>query len=211
MSIPLERHLTALLGSAIFNLTLRRGADPPRAAFVRDLADDDGIPAAVQRLFDRCDGRAPVSENRYPSDPILGDVKYCVDRFSTQPPDVKAAIQHFVATLLHSSAFKSLKGSRVRMDAYLRRRFRMGLRQARRESSLGSPSPNQCKVDKAILVNLLLPTLEFDEKRKPEGQWRPAWTTPSCPRALLWKSNQQQQKRKHHCLLPHQLHGGASS
>jgi len=100
MSIPTERYLSAILGSAIFNVTLRRGADPPRTAFIRELAEDASVEQTLQGLFDKVDGRAPVSENRYPKEPIIGDVKYCVDRFSTQPSDVKEAIERFISSLL---------------------------------------------------------------------------------------------------------------
>lgn len=125
MSIPTERQLNALLGAGIFNLTLRRGSDPPRSQFIRDLADDDTVIKALQNMLDSCEGLAPTSENRYPRDPVVGDVKYCVDRFASQPSDIKATIQAFVSALLESSALQSLKGSRVRVDAYLRRRFKL--------------------------------------------------------------------------------------
>lgn len=74
MSTPIERQLQTLLGSAIFNLTLRRGADPSRSSFIRDLASDDTLAQALQRMLDACEGKAPSQENRYPKDPVIGDV-----------------------------------------------------------------------------------------------------------------------------------------
>jgi hypothetical protein len=79
----------------------------------------------MHTMFDKCEGRVPQSDNRYPGNPIIGDVKFCVDRFASQPTDIKESIQRFVLSLLNSSAMKSLKGSRARLDAYLRRRFHL--------------------------------------------------------------------------------------
>ena len=165
MSIPIERHLSALLGSSIFNLTLRRGGDPSRSTFIRDLAEDERVEKAVQRMLDTCEGLAPIQENKFPKEPVIGDVKYCVDRFISQPANVKAAIQHFVSALLESPAMQTLKNSRVRLDAYLRRRFHLSLQKAGRketrekktrfvepkpmqggQSYIGQPTPSDTKI-----------------------------------------------------------------
>jgi hypothetical protein len=160
MSTPIERQLQTLLGSAIFNLTLRRGADPSRSSFIRDLASDDTLAQALQRMLDACEGKAPSQENRYPKDPVIGDVKYCVDRFASQSPEVKAAIQQFVSALLDSPGMKTLKASRVRLDAYFRRRFHLSLRKEKDkkvrfvepkpmqggQSYIGQPTPSDTKI-----------------------------------------------------------------
>ena len=160
MSTPIERQLQTLLGSTIFNLTLRRGADPSRSSFIRDLASDDTLAQALQRMLDACEGKAPSQENRYPKDPVIGDVKYCVDRFASQSPEVKAAIQQFVSALLDSPGMKTLKASRVRLDAYFRRRFHLSLRKEKDkkvrfvepkpmqggQSYVGQPTPSDTKI-----------------------------------------------------------------
>ena len=88
------------------------------------------VEKAVQRMLDACEGLAPIQENKFPKEPVIGDVKYCVDRFISQPANVKAAIQHFVSVLLGSPAMQTLKSSRVRLDAYFRRRFHLSLQKA---------------------------------------------------------------------------------
>ena len=143
MSIPSERQLTALLGSSIFNLTLRRGSDPPRSAFIAELAQDDKVAETLQILLDRCEGKAPNDQNGYSREPIIGDVKYCVDRFTSQPQSIRNAIETFIIAILNSKAFKSLKASRVRMDTYLRRRFRLTGAPGQRKVRFSEPKPQQ--------------------------------------------------------------------
>jgi hypothetical protein len=73
--------MKVLMGPGIFHLTVKPAHEMGRSDLITLLAINPQVKQALNSMMAETGGKCPLAQNPYPKDPVLGDVKWCVNNF----------------------------------------------------------------------------------------------------------------------------------
>lgn len=110
------------MGPSIFNMGTKKSQEISKNELMEIMANDPNVIEATNSMITSVEARCPPSQNSYPKDPPLGDVKFVVQNWKRQPATVQQAVRDFLNVIMVSDQFKGLKvsGSAIKHSWKLR-------------------------------------------------------------------------------------------
>lgn len=123
MSTHDAKRFGIVFGANVFNAIPKKSQEIGKTDFMQLLANNPQVIEAFNAMLSRVEGRCPPERMLYPKDPVLGDIRYAVENFRSQPDSVKECIRAFLYVVMDTDQFKSLTVSKRRIEYLWKTRF----------------------------------------------------------------------------------------
>lgn len=113
MSVRDCKLLCVIFGPSIFNMRLKKSREMTKNDLMGLLASNPQVTQALNSMLSSVEGICPTERNIYPKEPVLGDIKYCIDNFGKIPNSMQESIRDFLQTIMITDQFKGLASARI--------------------------------------------------------------------------------------------------